>query len=51
MIISRTAYRISFVGGETDLPSFYTLDYGIIISTTIGTCVSPLAEALKTICT
>lgn len=35
MIISRTPYRISFFGGGTDYPSWYTKFGGEVISTTI----------------
>lgn len=35
MIISKTPLRISFVGGGTDLPSFYEKDYGAVLSSTI----------------
>ncbi len=35
MIITQTPLRISFVGGGTDLPSFYQLDGGAVLSTTI----------------
>ena len=35
MIISRTPFRISFAGGGTDLPEFYSKDYGQVISTGI----------------
>jgi len=35
MIISRTPFRISFVGGGTDLRSFYTEEPGQVISTSI----------------
>jgi D-glycero-alpha-D-manno-heptose-7-phosphate kinase len=35
MIISKTPLRISFVGGGTDLPSFYERDYGAVLSSTI----------------
>lgn len=35
MIISKTPLRISFVGGGTDLPSFYEKDYGSVLSSTI----------------
>jgi D-glycero-alpha-D-manno-heptose-7-phosphate kinase len=35
MIISRTPYRISFVGGGTDLRSFYMNEPGKVISTSI----------------
>ena len=36
MIISRTPFRISFVGGGTDLPSFYKKEFGQVLSTTIN---------------
>lgn len=35
MIISRTPFRISFVGGGTDLPDFYRHHPGCVISTSI----------------
>jgi len=35
MIISKTPLRISFVGGGTDLSSFYEKDYGAVLSSTI----------------
>lgn len=35
MIISKTPLRISFVGGGTDLPSFYEKDFGAVLSSTI----------------
>jgi D-glycero-alpha-D-manno-heptose-7-phosphate kinase len=35
MIISRTPFRMSFIGGGTDLPSFYEKTQGAAISTTI----------------
>lgn len=36
MIITRTPFRISFAGGGTDLRSFYSNDYGQVLSTTIN---------------
>lgn len=36
MIISRTPFRISFVGGGTDLPDFYTRQEGAVVSATIN---------------
>lgn len=36
MIISRTPFRISFVGGGTDLPDFYTRHEGAVVSATIN---------------
>lgn len=35
MIISKTPLRISFVGGGTDLPSFYEKDFGAVLSCAI----------------
>lgn len=35
MIISKTPFRISFVGGGTDLKSFYNSEMGAVISTSI----------------
>ncbi len=35
MIISRTPFRISFLGGGTDLPSFYNEEEGAVLSCTI----------------
>ena len=35
MIISRTPFRISFLGGGTDLPAFYQEEEGAVLSTTI----------------
>ncbi|MDL2262836.1 GHMP kinase [Bacteroidales bacterium OttesenSCG-928-I21] len=36
MIISRTPFRISFAGGGSDLPSFYTQEQGAVLSTSIN---------------
>ena len=36
MIISRTPFRISFVGGGTDLRSFYSEEPGLVLSTAIN---------------
>ena len=35
MIISKTPYRISFFGGGTDYPSWYTENGGAVLSSTI----------------
>jgi D-glycero-alpha-D-manno-heptose-7-phosphate kinase len=35
MIISKTPFRVSFMGGGTDLPSFYREESGAVISTSI----------------
>lgn len=35
MIVSRTPFRMSFVGGGTDLPAFYHEDMGAVVSTSI----------------
>ena len=36
MIISRTPFRVSFVGGGTDLPCFYSHEQGAVISVAIN---------------
>ena len=36
MIITRTPFRISFVGGGTDLPDFYRVEAGAVVSTAIS---------------
>ncbi len=36
MIISKTPFRISFFGGGTDLPDFYSKHGGAVVSTTIN---------------
>ncbi len=36
MIISRTPFRVSFVGGGTDLPSFYTRHQGAVMSMSVN---------------
>ena len=36
MIVSRTPYRISFYGGGTDYPDWYTKNGGSVLSTTIN---------------
>jgi D-glycero-alpha-D-manno-heptose-7-phosphate kinase len=35
MILTKTPFRISFVGGGSDLPSFYRSEAGAVLSTTI----------------
>src|SRR5437763_17021668 len=35
MILSRTPLRISFVGGGTDLPAFYEMHGGAVVSTAV----------------
>jgi len=35
MIITRTPFRISFAGGGTDLPDFYRVEAGAVVSTAI----------------
>lgn len=35
MVISRTPFRVSFMGGGTDLPSFYEVEEGAVLSTAI----------------
>lgn len=36
MIITRTPFRVSFAGGGSDLPSFYTQHEGCVLSTSIN---------------
>jgi D-glycero-alpha-D-manno-heptose-7-phosphate kinase len=36
MIISRTPFRVSFVGGGTDLPSYFTRHQGAVMSMTVN---------------
>ena len=36
MIISRTPFRVSFVGGGTDLKEFYAQEEGQVLSTAIN---------------
>jgi len=36
MIISKTPFRISFVGGGTDIKDYYERGYGAVVSTTIN---------------
>ena len=36
MIISRTPLRVSFVGGGSDLPAFYSQEPGAVVSTAIN---------------
>ena len=35
MIISKTPLRVSFMGGMSDLPSYYEQDAGAVVSTAI----------------
>jgi D-glycero-alpha-D-manno-heptose-7-phosphate kinase len=35
MIVSRTPFRISFLGGGTDLPAFFREEEGVVVSATI----------------
>ena len=44
MIISRTPFRISFVGGGTDLRSFYTKEPGQVLSTSIDKYIYVLVK-------
>lgn len=44
MIITRTPFRISFVGGGTDLPSFYRHDFGQVLSTSINKYIYVVAK-------
>lgn len=50
MIISKTPLRISFVGGGTDLPSFYkNNDYGATVSTSINSYIYVIVKEHTTI--
>jgi D-glycero-alpha-D-manno-heptose-7-phosphate kinase len=40
MIVCRTPLRVSFVGGGSDLPSYYKYGYGAVFSTTINKYVN-----------
>ena len=44
MIITRTPFRISFVGGGTDLPDFYRTEPGAVVSTAINKYVYIIAN-------
>jgi D-glycero-alpha-D-manno-heptose-7-phosphate kinase len=44
MIISRTPLRISFVGGGTDLPSFYEHHGGAVVSATIDKWINVIVS-------
>ena len=35
MIVSKTPFRMSFVGGGSDLPAFYREEVGAVLSTSI----------------
>ena len=35
MIVSKTPFRMSFVGGGSDLPAFYREELGAVVSTSI----------------
>lgn len=52
MIISKTPYRVSFIGGGSDLPSFYNQHPGMVISHTLNkhvyVAVHPNFNAHKT---
>ena len=39
MIISRTPFRVSFVGGGTDLREFYKDEFGHVLSSSIDQCI------------
>ncbi len=36
MVISQTPYRVSLLGGGTDLPAFYQREYGAVLSMTLA---------------
>lgn len=45
MIISRTPFRVSFMGGGTDLPSFYEQEGGAVISTSVDKYIHLMVNA------
>jgi len=45
LIISKTPLRISFVGGGTDLSSFYAKDFGSVLSSTVDKYVYVIIKA------
>ena len=47
MIISRTPFRISFVGGGTDLRSFYGEEPGQVLSTTIDKYIYVVVKSVR----
>ncbi|MCZ6676649.1 MAG: hypothetical protein O7E52_05295, partial [Candidatus Poribacteria bacterium] len=47
MILSRTPLRISFVGGGTDIPTFYRRYGGQVISTAIDKYISVIIQKRK----
>ena len=48
MILSKTPLRISFVGGGTDIPSFYKYNnYGLVLSSSINSYLYALVYILK----
>lgn len=53
MIITRTPFRVSFAGGGSDIPSFYTKHGGCVLSTTINKymyiSVHPSFEKMDTV--
>ncbi len=50
MIISRTPFRISFAGGGTDLPGFYSKEDGQVISTGIDKYIYVAVKRQTAIC-
>lgn len=48
-IISRTPLRISFAGGGTDLPSFWTKEGGAVVGTAIDKYVYVVVKPLETV--
>lgn len=44
MIITRTPFRISFVGGGSDLPNYYSRGFGQVLSTSINKYIYVVAK-------
>ena len=40
MIVSKTPLRMSFVGGGSDIPTFYKVSEGAVVSTAINKTIS-----------
>lgn len=48
MIISKTPFRISLIGGGTDFPSYYNDNEGLVIGGTINNIVMLLQDFYPT---
>lgn len=48
MIVTKTPLRVSFLGGGSDIPQYYTQKPGMVISTTINKYINIAANRCKT---